>query len=92
VIQVLAERGLRRVFVEGGGVTVSRFLAAGALDRLHVAVSPLFLGQGRPGVVLPAIAELTSALRPSVRRFTLGDDVLFDCSGLVAGVRPDDGR
>jgi len=24
-------------------------------------------------------AELESALRPKVRRFTLGDDVLFDC-------------
>jgi riboflavin-specific deaminase-like protein len=79
VIRVLAERGLRFLFVEGGGVTVSRFLSARALDRLHITVSPLFLGQGRPGIVLPAIAELSAALRPSVRRFTLGDDVLFDC-------------
>ena len=90
VIRALAERGLRHVFVEGGGVTVSRFLAARALDRLHVAISPLFLGQGRPGIVLPAIAELTSALRPSVRRFTLGEDVLFDCSELAASPRRDD--
>src|SRR4051794_3952494 len=28
VLAALAERGLRRVFVEGGGITVSRFLAA----------------------------------------------------------------
>jgi diaminohydroxyphosphoribosylaminopyrimidine deaminase/5-amino-6-(5-phosphoribosylamino)uracil reductase len=79
VIQALFARGLRFLFVEGGGVTVSRFFRERALDRLHITVSPLFLGQGRPGIVLPAIAEVTSALRPSVRHFTLGDDVLFDC-------------
>jgi riboflavin-specific deaminase-like protein len=79
IVEALSSRGLRFLFVEGGGVTVSRFLAARALDRLHVTVSPVFLGRGRPGIVLPEIADLTAALRPSVRRFTLGEDVLFDC-------------
>ena len=32
-VAALAERGLRLLFVEGGGVTVSRFLAADALDH-----------------------------------------------------------
>lgn len=80
VVDALSRRGLRALFIEGGGVTVSRFLQAGALDRLHLTVSPVFLGQGRPGIVLPAIGELTSALRPSARRFSLGEDVLFDCA------------
>src|SRR5579872_7017708 len=31
ILAALAARGLKRIFVEGGGVTVSRFLAAGAL-------------------------------------------------------------
>lgn len=53
LLATLAARGLRRVFVEGGGVTVSRFLAAGALDRLHVTVAPLLLGAGIPGFSLP---------------------------------------
>jgi riboflavin-specific deaminase-like protein len=79
VAGVLAKRGLRYVFIEGGGVTVSRFLAARALHRLHLTVSPVFLGKGRPGIVLPAIEEIAAALRPGVRRFSLGEDVLFDC-------------
>jgi len=79
VVEALSRRGLNALFVEGGGVTVSRFLHARALDRLHLTVSPVFLGQGKPGILLPAIDDLTSALRPSVRRFTLGEDVLFDC-------------
>jgi riboflavin-specific deaminase-like protein len=80
IIEALRQRGLRRLFVEGGGVTVSRFLAARALDRLHVAVCPLFIGRGRPGVVLPGVDRMEQTLRPAARRFLLGDDVLFDCS------------
>jgi diaminohydroxyphosphoribosylaminopyrimidine deaminase/5-amino-6-(5-phosphoribosylamino)uracil reductase len=79
VIAALRSRGLRRLFVEGGGVTVSRFLEARGLHRLHLTVSSVFLGSGRPGVKLPGIDRLDAALRPRVRRFTLGEDVLFDC-------------
>jgi len=79
ILQELRRRGLRRVFIEGGGVTVSHFLQAGLLDRIHVVVSAVFLGQGRPGISLPKIDGLEQALRPQVHRFFLGDDVLFDC-------------
>ncbi len=74
----LRERGLRRILVEGGGVTVSRFLAAGLLDRLHVTVAPLLVGSGRPSLALPPITGLSEALRPPCRHFALGPDVLFD--------------
>ncbi|HEV8548669.1 MAG TPA: RibD family protein [Polyangiaceae bacterium] len=79
VVAALRARGLKRLFVEGGGVTVSRFLEARAFDRLHLTVSSVFLGAGRPGIALPGIEKLEGALRPRVRRFTLGEDVLFDC-------------
>ena len=75
----LKSRGLRRIFVEGGGVTVSRFFEAGLLGRVHVTISPCFLGQGRPGLVMPRIDSLDQATRPRVRRFMLGEDTLFDC-------------
>ena len=38
--RILARRGLTWLFIEGGGITVSRFLAAGALDRLQITVVP----------------------------------------------------
>jgi len=79
ILDDLRRRGLRRVFVEGGGVTISHFLQAGLLRRLHVTISPLFLGQGRPGLALAKIEGLDQALRPRVRRFPLGEDMLFDC-------------
>ena len=75
VLEALRQRGLRRIFIEGGGVTVSRFLAAHCLHRLQIAVSPFILGQGRPGIDVGQ----TLRLRPRVRRFNLADDVLFEC-------------
>jgi len=79
VLDTLAARGLRRVFVEGGGLTVSRFLAAGCLDRLQITIAPLIIGSGRPSITLPEIEQLGACLRPAVRRHVLGSDVLFDC-------------
>jgi diaminohydroxyphosphoribosylaminopyrimidine deaminase/5-amino-6-(5-phosphoribosylamino)uracil reductase len=76
----LAERGLRRLLVEGGARTLSAFLAAGALDRLHVAVAPLIIGSGPTGLDLPPIERLEAARRPAVTIHRLGDDVLFDCA------------
>jgi diaminohydroxyphosphoribosylaminopyrimidine deaminase / 5-amino-6-(5-phosphoribosylamino)uracil reductase len=71
--------GFRLVLIEGGAVTLSRFLQANCLDRLHVLVAPLILGSGRPGVVLPPIARVAEARRVTMRAFTLGNEVLLDC-------------
>jgi diaminohydroxyphosphoribosylaminopyrimidine deaminase/5-amino-6-(5-phosphoribosylamino)uracil reductase len=79
LLDKLRERGLMSVFVEGGGATVSRFLEAGLLDRLHVAIAPLVTGRGRPGLTLPARERVAECLRPAHRVFTMGGDVLFDC-------------
>jgi riboflavin-specific deaminase-like protein len=78
VLAALAARGLHRVFVEGGGVTVSRFLAAGALDRLHVTIAPLLLGGGVPAFHLPPAASLAEALRFEWTVHRLGADLLLD--------------
>ncbi len=78
VVATLAARGLQRLFVEGGGVTVSRFLAAGCLDRLHLVVAPVFIGAGRRGLQLPAWATMADCPRPPARRVALGDDLLWD--------------
>jgi hypothetical protein len=90
VLALLHRRGCHAVFVEGGGVTVSRFLEAGLLDRLHVAIAPLVIGHGRPGLQLPPVERLRDGLRPAHRVFRMGEDVLFDCD-LRAGAPTPDG-
>ncbi|MEV3987515.1 RibD family protein [Streptomyces sp. NPDC049837] len=78
VVRELARRGLGRVLVEGGGVTVSRFLHEGALHRLYVTVAPVLLGDGVPGLGFPGPALMRDALRPPTRRTVLGEDTLFE--------------
>ena len=78
VLAALAERGLRRILVEGGGITVSRFLAAGALDRLHVTVAPLLIGSGIPAFTLPEAATLSEGLRLQWSVHRIGADLLLD--------------
>lgn len=79
LIRVLRGRGCTRVFIEGGGVTVSSFLQAGLLDRLHLAIAPLLIGDGRAAIRFPAPAALGDCDRPRYRVFRMGGDVLFDC-------------
>lgn len=79
LLRRLTERGVRRLFVEGGGITVSHFLQAGCLDRLHLVMAPVILGSGRPGLALPEIQGLHRALRPPTRSFSMGESILFDC-------------
>ena len=79
ILAALAERGLRRILIEGGAETVSCFLAHGCLDRLHVIVAPIIIGSGRPGFVLPPIERADQAVRISPRTFQLEDEILFDC-------------
>jgi len=80
ILAALAERGLCRILIEGGADTVSGFLTAGCLDRLHVVVAPIILGAaGRASFILPPIERADLALRMPMRAHQLDDEVLFDC-------------
>jgi diaminohydroxyphosphoribosylaminopyrimidine deaminase / 5-amino-6-(5-phosphoribosylamino)uracil reductase len=94
IVALLRARGCRRIFVEGGGVTVSMFLDGNLLDRLQIAIAPLLIGDGRPAIRIPARSALSDCHRPRYRVFRMGADVLFDCE--IGPDRPDppesDGR
>ncbi len=79
VLQLLRARGCARVFVEGGGVTVSAFLEANLLDRLQITIAPVIIGDGHPAIRLAPHARLRDCRRPSYQVFRMGGDVLFDC-------------
>jgi diaminohydroxyphosphoribosylaminopyrimidine deaminase/5-amino-6-(5-phosphoribosylamino)uracil reductase len=79
ILTALAGFGMRRILIEGGAHTVSRFLTAGCLDRLHVMVAPIILGAGGPGLILPSLERADQAQRMPMHVHKIGDDVLFDC-------------
>lgn len=79
LLSALGARGVRTLLVEGGGITVSRFLAARLVDVLHLEVAPMIIGSGRAAITLPEITELKDALRPPTRAWPLGEDTLLEC-------------
>jgi diaminohydroxyphosphoribosylaminopyrimidine deaminase / 5-amino-6-(5-phosphoribosylamino)uracil reductase len=80
IVRHLFGIGLRRILVEGGADTLSRFLDAGAVDRLHILMAPVILGSGKTGVSMAPIERVAQAMRPATRTHVFPDgDVLFDC-------------
>ncbi|WP_018697768.1 RibD family protein [Amorphus coralli] len=75
----VAERGYRRMLLEGGAATVSAFLQARCLDRLHLLVAPIIIGAGRAGISLPFVDSLDEAVRPKTTACRLGAEIVYDC-------------
>ena len=81
IIAGLQEAGIAALLVEGGSITLARFLEAGLMARLQIAVSPLLIGGGPQGLTMQnPVAELSRALRPETRSYALGPEVVFDCA------------
>ena len=55
------------------------------LDRLQITIAPIIIGSGRPGLSLPGGGTIERCARPPQRRFTLGDDVLWEFDVGAAG-------
>jgi len=79
ILAALAERGFRRILIEGGADTISRFLAAGCLDRLHIVVAPIILGSGPSSLAMAPIKRVEEAKRAPIRAHLRGEEVLLDC-------------
>jgi riboflavin-specific deaminase-like protein len=80
IVAALFARGMRRLLIEGGADTISRFIDADCVDRLHVLVAPVIIGSGKPSLDLTPVGDLKKALRPPVGVHILpSGDVLFDC-------------
>lgn len=78
IAQTLADRGVTRVLIEGGGVLAASFLRAGLIDRLVWFHAPKIIGSdGREAVAVAGVRELVDAL-PFARRSVhqMGNDIV----------------
>lgn len=77
VLDLLAERGVKSLMIEGGGRVAAAFVTAGVVDAIDWFRAPILLGgDGRPGVAALSLARLADA--PRFRRLAvepLGDDL-----------------
>jgi len=80
ILAALHDAGLPNLLIEGGGITIAGFLEADLLTRLQVAVAPLLIGAGHESLTTKMQhLKLSDCIRPDVRVFGLGSDVVFDC-------------
>lgn len=75
IVSLIREHVVGSILVEGGGRTVSSFLAAGALDRLFLTSAPVFIGNGVPGIRFEGTPVMAEALRRPFRRYLFGADI-----------------
>lgn len=77
VLFELYERGIRRVFVEGGPTLTSSLIAEGLVDEYLVYLAPALLGSGRTAVGDIGAGTITDALRLTITDMErLGEDLL----------------
>jgi 5-amino-6-(5-phosphoribosylamino)uracil reductase len=79
VLSDLAQRGVKRLMVEGGGTMHTQFLSAGQADEIHLVVAPFFIGDSHaPRFVSDAAFPQNPANRMNlVEVKQIGDVVLL---------------
>lgn len=86
IIKALHREGLSNILIEGGSFTIAKFLEAGLLDRIQIAVAPVLIGSGPAGINLPEQSEnMADALRPATEAYAIGNEVVFDSALTKAG-------
>lgn len=80
ILSALKGRGFKSILIEGGGITITQFLEAGLLNRLHMAIAPLLIGSGPQSLTTAPIGTMAQVRRPKTEVYNLGSDVLFDCA------------
>lgn len=76
-LETLRERGIQRVFVEGGPTLASAFIAAGLADTVLTYIAPVLLGGDRLALTEIGVPTITEARRLTVDEWMpLGTDLL----------------
>lgn len=82
----LRERGVHRVFVEGGPAVAASFVRAGLVDEYLVYIAPALLGGDMLALREVGVSTIDDALRLSIRTVgKLGDDLLIVATPATEG-------
>lgn len=89
LLQMLAERDIRHVFVEGGPALASAFLAAGLADDVLVYIAPTLLGGPLTAITDLGVRTISEQARMHFDHIELlGDDVLLVARPLSPNTLP----
>ena len=63
LLEVLKQKGIHSVLVEGGPLTIRRFIEDKMLSRIEFHIAPMLFGSGKNGIELQEIHDLDEAIR-----------------------------
>ena len=78
IISLLTKLNKKIVFIEGGGKTISRFYKKNLLDKLHLCISPIILGEGVSSFIIPKQKSLKEVGEHKISYIKMGSDILCD--------------
>lgn len=73
----LFEMGLHSLMIEGGGVTISRFLEAGQIDELQIHIAPIIFGGGIAALQVAPCNEIGAARLFPSRLYPMNGQALY---------------
>jgi riboflavin-specific deaminase-like protein len=76
LLQLLGERGIRSVMVEGGGQVITSFIKARLVDQMIITIAPRLVG-GLPVLDRPAVGNGSLLHLRSVTYQTCGPDIIL---------------
>ncbi|SEP24473.1 riboflavin-specific deaminase C-terminal domain-containing protein [Flavobacterium sp. CF108] len=62
LLEVLKQNGVHSVLVEGGALTIRRFIEHKMLSRIEFHIAPMLFGSGKNGIELQEIQDLNEAI------------------------------
>ncbi len=79
ILKKICELNVSSVLIEGGGYTISKFIEANLVDKLHLFLSPKLMGEGKSFFPFEGVLKMEDAIKlkfESIKRFK--EDVLLN--------------
>ncbi len=77
ILKALFDLGIYSVYIEGGGLTASRFLEENMVDVLQLHISPMIIGSGVSSFSLPPAQDISSSVHFRSHYFVRVDDAVM---------------
>jgi len=74
ILRELYRKGIMSVLIEGGSITLSRFIKENNIDILQLHISPMMIGKGLDSFLLPPVKSIAESYRFKTWRYVQQDE------------------
>ena len=78
LLKLFKKLNKRIIFIEGGGYTISNFYESNLLNRFHLCLSPILIGQGKNSFLIKGKRFMRDFKNHKINYYEMGKDILCD--------------